>query len=195
MVGNPPRPEFLAELMGEAMCGPPASAGAPQPSGAAAGAPSPNPSPLSAADAAAASGFRRSIAGDAAWLDLLAGLVGGAGKAPRASRLALPGPGLNIKPAAAGTLAARGALATHHLLADAASRRALLAHCAPGGGGGGDALLRALVHAAGAEDNKVRSGRRFPLLLRSVVGTHGAASACGGLRGNRTVCTCWHPAS
>ena len=157
VVGNPPRPEFLAELMGEAGR-PPASAGAPQPSGAAAGAPNPDPSPLSAVAAAAASGFRRSIAGEAAWLELLAGLVGGAGKAPRASRLALPGPGLNPKPAAAGTLAARGALAAHHLLADAASRRALLAHCAPGGGGGGGALLRALVQAAGVKDNKARSG-------------------------------------
>ena len=158
MVGNPPRPDFLAELMGEAG-GPTASAGAPQPPGTAADAPIPNP--LSAAAAAAASGFRRSIASDTAWLELLAGLVGGAGRAPRASRLALPGPGLNPKPAAAGTLAARGALAAHHLLADAASRRALLAHCAPGGGSGGDALLRALVQAAGAEDNKARSDLEF----------------------------------
>ena len=192
VVGNLPRPDFLGALTSEGAPQPGASpssmpdqpAATPMTSAAAMeeageevpglGAPSGAPPsgaaavPLSAAAAAAASGFRRSIAGDAAWLALLAGLVGGAGTAARASRLALPGPALNPKPAAAGTLAARGALAAHHLLADAASRGALLAHCTPGGGGGGiNALLRALVQAAGAEGNKARSGPHW---------SHGTAS-------------------
>ena len=137
--------------------------------------------PLSAAAAAAASGFRRSIAGDAAWLALLARLVGGAGRGPRASRLALPAP----KPVVAGTLRARAALIAHHLLADAASRGALLAHCAPGGAGA--ALLNALVQAAGAEDNKARHGTERALLWHSVMGANASWASLRYFAGKSTV--------
>lgn len=108
-------------------------------------------SPAAASAAAlAGSGFRSKIAGDAGWLATLAGQLSGAQHPGRTGRH--------------DPLAFRAVQVIHHLLADPASRAALLAHCvqgsrvqpdagAKGGGGGGgggrggegDELLKALV--------------------------------------------------
>lgn len=119
-------------------------------------------SPAAASAAAlAGSGFRAKVAGNAGWLATLAGQLSGAQHLGRAGRH--------------DPLAFRAVRVVHHLLADPASRAALLAHCvqgsrvqpdaeASGGGGGGggrggegDELLKALVAIVAQGTPEVRA--------------------------------------
>lgn len=100
--------------------------------------------PARAAVTAAALNFRVRIAGDPAWLALLARLLGEARSGGRVL--------------GSEALGCRAALTAYHLVADPTARRFLLAHCPPGAAGApdlagaGGELLGALIAAAAVAD-------------------------------------------